>query len=72
MIALNLIHFSPYEFGLDLFGLISFAIGSCIVISILGFYYNRIPKSNNSKTELNTPFINQKTFYCNQILMIII
>jgi hypothetical protein len=55
MIILNPIHFSPYEYGLDLSGLIGFALGSFFIVSILIFYYNRIPKSNLSKEEANNP-----------------
>ena len=55
MIALNLIHFFPYEYGLDLKALIAFSLGSFVVTSILLFYYNRIPKSNQPKIELDNP-----------------
>jgi hypothetical protein len=60
MIALNSFHFSPYEFGLDLFGLLCFGLGSFVVIFILNLYYNKIPKSNNSISELTNPIYQTK------------
>lgn len=55
MIALNTIHFNPYENGLDLESLIVFTLGSFVIISILLFYYSKIPKSTTSKNELENP-----------------
>ncbi len=60
MIALNAIYFSPYEYGLDLEALIMFALGSFLIISILLFYYNRIPKSNPTKSDLDNPIYQTK------------
>ena len=37
------------------FDLLMFGLGSFILISVLGFYYNRIPKSSNIKSELDNP-----------------
>lgn len=55
MIALNLL--GPYPFGnyTTFFDLLMFALGSFVVISILLLYYNKIPKSNNSKTKFDNP-----------------
>tara|TARA_R110002126_G_scaffold291781_1_gene457955 strand:- start:26580 stop:26912 length:333 start_codon:yes stop_codon:yes gene_type:complete len=55
MIGLNSIHFAPYEYGLDFAALVLFSFGSFMVISILLFYYSKIPKSNAPKDELETP-----------------
>ena len=60
MFSLTSIHFTPYEFGLDLIGLLLFGIGSFVLISMLLFYYNRIPKSNSPKNELQTPIYQSK------------
>jgi len=60
MIALNLIYYSPYEYGLDLKALIMFALGSFILISILLFYYNRISKGNSIESELDNPIFQVK------------
>ena len=53
MIALNLL--GPYPFGnyTTFFDLLMFALGSFVVISILLLYYNKIPKSNNSKPKFD-------------------
>ncbi|PQB08449.1 hypothetical protein BST83_15940 [Polaribacter filamentus] len=58
--ALNCFHFSPYEFGLGLFGLLFFGLGSLIVVSIFLLYYNKIPKRNNSVSELTNPIYQKK------------
>lgn len=75
MMALNTIHFMPYENGLDFFGLIIFAFGSFVLISILLFYYNRIPKTNQNKTELDNPIYQTKDILfhskCNDANLII-
>lgn len=55
MINLNSIHFTPYEFGIDFFGLVIFSLGAMVVISILLFYYNRIPKSSKKEDNLQNP-----------------
>jgi hypothetical protein len=62
MISLNTFSFSPYEFGLDFISLLGFTIGSFIVISILGFYYNRIPKNTHSINKLENPIYQSKDF----------
>lgn len=55
MIALTLL--GPYGFGYytTFFDLLMFALGSFVLISILILYYNKIPKSNNSKSEFDNP-----------------
>jgi len=60
MIALNLL--GPYPFGnyTTSFDLLMFALGSFIIISILLLYYNKIPKSNNNKSELDNPIYQSK------------
>ncbi|MEE9408977.1 MAG: hypothetical protein V3V28_12980 [Polaribacter sp.] len=60
MKALNLIHFSPYEYGLDLEALLVFSLGSSILVYILLFYHNRISKSNTLKDELDNPIYQTK------------
>lgn len=60
MIGLNSIHFAPYEYGLDFAALVLFSFGSFMVISILLFYYSKIPKSNSSKSEIQTPIYQSK------------
>lgn len=60
MIGLNSIHFAPYEYGLDFVALVLFSFGSFMVISILLFYYSKIPKSNAPKDELETPIYQSK------------
>ncbi|WP_026775981.1 hypothetical protein [Polaribacter sp. Hel_I_88] len=67
MIALNTIHFFPYEYGLDLEALIVFALGSFFTISILIFYYNKIPRNNNQKLELDNPIYQSKDFLIESI-----
>ena len=44
-----------FYFSLSAYDLLMFGIGSIILISILLFYYNRIPKSNSSKSDLQNP-----------------
>ena len=60
MISLNSIHFAPYEYGLDFAALVLFSFGSFMVISILLCYYSKIPKSNSSKSEIQTPIYQSK------------
>lgn len=60
MISLNSIHFAPYEYGLDFAALVLCSFGSFMVISILLFYYSKIPKSNSSKSEIQTPIYQSK------------
>ena len=60
MVALNTIHFKPYEYGLDLSALLVFAFGSLVMILVLLFYYNRIPKSNTPKDKLQSPIYQSK------------
>ena len=48
----------PYPFGVPLsfYDLLIFTLGSFVVISILSFYYSRIPKSiNSNKLKLSNP-----------------
>ncbi|WP_435413859.1 hypothetical protein [Polaribacter aestuariivivens] len=59
MFAHNLIPF-PFFRQLNAYDLLIFALGSMVIISILNFYYNRIPKSNSSKDELKTPIYDSK------------
>jgi len=66
MIRLNSIPFTPYEFGLDLIGLLLFGIGSFVLISMLLFYYNRIPKSNSQKSEFQNPIYQSKDILLQQ------
>jgi hypothetical protein len=49
-----------FYFSLNAYDLLMFAIGSFILISMLLFYYNRIPKSNSQKDELETPIYQSK------------
>ena len=60
MIALNLL--GPYPFGnyTTFFDLLMFALGSFVVISMLLLYYNKIPKSNNSKPKFDNPLYQSK------------
>lgn len=46
---------SPFDKQLSAYDLLMFTLGSFMVISILLFYYNRIPKSNLSKREQGNP-----------------
>jgi hypothetical protein len=56
MIALNLFDFSsPFGSSLSGFHVLMFSIGSLFVISLLLFYYNKIPKSSNPISELDNP-----------------
>jgi hypothetical protein len=66
MFSLTSIHFTPYEFGLDLIGLLLFGIGSFVLISMLLFYYNRIPKSNQPKSEFQNPIYQSKDILLQQ------
>ena len=45
---------NPFK-QLSAYDLLMFTLGSFVVISILNFYYSRIPKSNNSISEFDTP-----------------
>jgi hypothetical protein len=60
MVALNTIPFKPYEYGLDLSAILVFTFGSFIIILVLLFYYNRIPKSNTPKDKLQSPIYQSK------------
>jgi hypothetical protein len=51
---------------LDLFGFFSFGLGSLVVVLIFLFYYNKIPKSNNSESQL-TNRIYQKIYILPQL-----
>lgn len=42
------------------FDLLMFALGSLVVISILSFYYSKIPKSNTSTNKLDNPIYQTK------------
>lgn len=42
------------------YDLLLFTLGSFVLISILLFYYNRIPKSNSSKSEFENPIYQSK------------
>lgn len=66
MVALTSIHFVPYEYGLDLVALLLFSLGSFLVISILVFYYNRIPKSNQPKSKFQNPIYQSKDILLQQ------
>jgi hypothetical protein len=43
------------KYTISTYDLLMFTLGSFVVISILNFYYSRIPKSNNSISEFDTP-----------------
>ncbi|ARV15637.1 hypothetical protein [Polaribacter sp. SA4-12] len=60
MIALNC--FGPYPFGYypTAYDLLMFTLGSFVIISMLLFYYNRIPKSNDTISELDCPIYHSK------------
>ncbi|WP_298779192.1 hypothetical protein [uncultured Polaribacter sp.] len=60
MLALNAIPFFPYENGLDFLGLIGFSFFAFLTVSILMWYYNKIPKSQSSKDELENPIYQTK------------
>ncbi|QNM84868.1 hypothetical protein H9W90_11780 [Polaribacter pectinis] len=59
MFAHNLIPF-PFFRQLNAYDLLMFALGSMVIISILNFYYNRIPKSNTLESELKNPIYDSK------------
>ena len=42
------------------YDLLMFAIGALVIISILNFYYQRIPKSNNSINDSQNPIYQTK------------
>jgi hypothetical protein len=67
MIALTLL--GPYGFGYSttFFDLLMFALGSFVLISILILYYDKIPKSNNSKSEFDNPIYQSKDFLVKSI-----
>lgn len=46
--------------SLSFYDLSIFGLGSFILVSILLFYYHRIPKNINSKEELDTPIYQSK------------
>ena len=48
-------HIKPYESGLDFFGLLIFGLGSFVLISLLLFYYNKIPKSKAVNSVCDNP-----------------
>ena len=48
-------HQKLYEFGLDFFGLIIYALGSFVIVSMLLFYYNKIPKSKAVNLVFDNP-----------------
>lgn len=61
MIALNLFDFSsPFGSSLSGFHVLMFSIGSLFVILILLFFYNKIPKSIHSKSELDSSIYHSK------------
>ena len=66
MIALNA---TPnfYDNFLLGFDILIFALGSLILISILLWYYSKIPKSNNLKNELDNPIYQSKSFLIESI-----
>lgn len=71
MISLTSIHFTPYEFGLDLIGLLLFGIGSFVLISMLLFYYNIKPKIINvvkrQSHNMNNPIYQSKDVLLQEI-----
>ena len=52
-------------FTLSAYDLLMFGLGSIVLISILFFYYNRIPKSNISIDKLETPIYPTKDILLN-------
>ena len=61
MIGQNLLPFFPfYDRGLSAYDLMMFSLGSFVLISFLLFYYNRIPKSNPTKSNLDNPIYQTK------------
>lgn len=50
----------PFDPSLSAYDLLMFALGSSVVISILIFYYNRIPKSGKQISELENPIYQSK------------
>lgn len=51
---------NPFQQPLSAYDLLIFALGSFVIISILLFYYNRIPKSNTQKSSLDSPIYQTK------------
>lgn len=51
---------NPFDRQLSAYDLLIFSLGSFVIISILLLYYNRIPKSNIPKSELNNPIYQSK------------
>ena len=68
--------FGPcYTSTLSGFDIFMFSLGSLVIISILLFYYSKISKSNNTKTELDNPIYQTKDILlqsnCNDDTLII-
>ncbi|PQJ80196.1 hypothetical protein [Polaribacter porphyrae] len=56
MIPQNILpHYPFFDRSLSAYDLLMFGLGSFVIISILLFYYNRILKSNQLKSELQNP-----------------
>lgn len=49
-----------YYWSMSAYDLLIFALGSFVIISLLLFYYKRIPKSNNPIIELDNPIYQTK------------
>lgn len=60
MIALNLLGFDPFSNSLSFCDLLCFGLGSFVMISILSWYYNRIPKSSYSTNDLERSIYQSK------------
>ena len=60
MIALNLLGPCPFGYNPNAYDLLMFASGSIAVISLLMLYYNKIPKTNRSKSVLDNPIYQTK------------
>ena len=59
-INFSVINCLGYKNEPNAFDLLMFSLGSFLVISILLFYYNRIPKSNDSISELDNTIYQTK------------
>ena len=59
-IKLFVINCFGYNNEPNAYDLLMFALGSFVIVSILLAYYNRIPKSNSSKTQLENPIYQTK------------
>jgi len=60
MIALNLFGFDPFSNSLSFFDLLCFGLGSFVLVFILSWCYNRIPKNSHSINDLERSIYQSK------------